>query len=212
MDDLAIALDLGTTRVKAARLHADGKLGEAVAVDAPAPSGEGLVREVDPSEYLAAAERALSAAAEGSGARLPIGLASQRSSFLFWDRGTAEAVGPIVSWQDRRSAVWCEERTDLQAIVPRATGLPLSPHYFATKVALRLEQDDGLRTRVEAGEVRAGTLDAWLTRRWTGQAARTDVTMAARTLLLETGGDDWSEPLLALFGIPRGALPAVGRS
>jgi glycerol kinase len=212
VDDLAIALDLGTTRVKAARLRTDGSLGEPVAVEAPAPAGEGLVRESDPLAYLAAAERALGAAAEGTGGKLPVGLASQRSSFLLWDRKTAEPLGPLVSWQDRRSTAWCREHADLEPLVSEATGLPLSPHYFATKLAVLLEQDGALRARAEAGEVIAGTLDAWLTRRWTGEPAGTDVTMAARTLLLELAGEDWSERLLARFGIPGCMLPVVGRS
>ncbi|MCA9751575.1 MAG: hypothetical protein KC591_05245 [Gemmatimonadetes bacterium] len=200
--------------MKAARLDAGGRPEEIVAEDAPPPAGADLVREVDPEAYAGAVERALDrAGAAAPGADVRLGLASQRSSFLVWERATARPKTSIVSWQDRRAAAWCDARPELAARLPTLTGLPLSPHYFAPKLACVREERPDLRDGLDRGDLVAGTLDAWLLARWSGGGAgRTDVTMAARTLLVALGGADWDDGLLAEFGLSREALPSVGPS
>jgi glycerol kinase len=210
---VALALDLGTTRVKAARVDARGCLFDLAAVAAPVPAGDGAVREVDPAAYRAAAEEALDRVAAGTAGDLPVGIASQRSSFLLWERDGGRPVTPIVSWQDRRAAAWCDRRRERGPDLAARTGLLLSPHYLGPKLASMLEADPDLRARAESGELRAGTLDAWLGETWGGDAGfRTDPTMAARTLLVELGVADWSDALLEETGVPRALLPVVGRS
>lgn len=171
-------------------------------------TGRDPIRESDPDAYLRVAERVLARA--GARAGLPLGIASQRSSFLLWDRETGAPVTPVVSWQDRRAADWCRVQSALAETVQARTGLPLSPHYMGPKVAAMTEADPELRRRLGAGELALGTLDTWLIRRWSGDAVlRTDPTMAARTLLWDLDARDWGDELLREFGVPRDALAAV---
>ncbi len=152
----------------------------------------------------------LALAGAQSGVRL--GLASQRSTFLVWDRASGEALTPVISWQDRRAHAWCQARRDLAGMVLHTTGLPLSPHYLGPKLAALMEEDRRLGERLVSGEVLVGTLDAWLTWTWTaGARFETDLTMAARTLLADPAAGTWSMELLERFGIPEGALPRVAR-
>ncbi|MGH7538862.1 MAG: FGGY family carbohydrate kinase, partial [Gemmatimonadales bacterium] len=93
------------------------------------------------------------------------------------------------------------------------TGLVLDPYFSATKIEWLLEHVPGLRSRVATGDAVFGTVDAWLLFRLTnGAAFATDHTNASRTMLYDLATRGWSDELLALFGVPRGALPEVRRS
>jgi glycerol kinase len=204
---VALALDLGSTSVKAARLDADGALRDVAGEPSPPLRGDGSIREADPEAYLLAAERVL---ARIGRSELPLGIAAQRSSFLLWDRESGEPATPLVSWQDRRAAQWCLEHADLAETVVARTGLLLSPHYVGPKIASMTAASPALLRRVDRGELLLGTLDSWLVWKWTkGRVHRTDPTMAARTLLFDLERGDWSDELLGAFGVPREILPAV---
>ena len=60
----------------------------------------------------------------------------------------------------------------------------------------------------ERGELRLGTMDAWLIWKLTGGAVHaTDYTNASRTLLFNIHTLDWDDELLALFEVPRSMVP-----
>ena len=65
----------------------------------------------------------------------------------------------------------------------------------------------------ENGEICLGTIDAWLLWQLSGgQAFGCDTSNAARTQLLNLASGDWDERMLALFNIPRQALPTISPS
>lgn len=201
-----LALDLGTTRVKLGALRADGALELVDAREAPPPLGSGAVREVDALAYAALADALLAGQAAPRGTRL--GLASQRSSFLVWGTHDLTPRTPLISWQDRRAAAWCERHADFAPRVFELTGLPLSPHYLGPKLAVLLDERRELRPGLADGSLCVGTLETWLAARW-GAPRETDLSMAARTLLVDVAAGDWSDELLALFGVPGDALARV---
>lgn len=206
----ARALDLGSTRLKAAVLTPEGVLTPAGEAEAPPLSGTGPVREGDASAYVDAALDVLNAAGRPD---LPLGIASQRSSFALWDAATGRPVTPLVSWQDRRAEDWCRAHAHLAEIITRRTGLVLSPHYAGPKLAVLLAADPALRAGLAQGALRFGTLDTWLLWRLTnGRIHHTDLSMAARTLLVDLEAGDWAPALLTAFGVPRAGLPAIGPS
>jgi len=70
--------------------------------------------------------------------------------------------------------------------------------------------DAELAARLHSGDALFGNLDAWLSWHWSGGAQhQTDVTMAARTAMFDIDASDWADDLLAIFGVPRTALPQV---
>jgi len=201
-----LALDLGSTRIKLARLSADGGLAIVAAADAPRPRGDGALREFDADEYRHAAE-SLAARIE-SCARL--GLASQRSTFVLWDRASGAPVTPAISWQDRRAAAWCDAHAQLARDLGEASGLPLSPHYAGPKLAVVLDARPELRERMRRGEILFGTLETYLVWHWSERRAHeTDLSMAARTLLVDVRRRAWSESACEAFGVPSAALPKI---
>ena len=62
------------------------------------------------------------------------GLAVQRSTIVCCSRVDGTTLSPALSWQDRRNAVWLERLATQAARVRELTGLPLSPHYGASKI------------------------------------------------------------------------------
>lgn len=209
----AIALDLGTTSVKAGLLDRHGALTHIVAHHAPKIDVNGGRYESDALAYAAIADQALKECAEQADACKSLGVCSQRSSFLIWERASGKPVTPLISWQDNRGKASCEALRAQESSVRNLTGLPLTPYYFAPKLRVMLQGNPDWRARLERGELLAGTLDTFLIWRWTGgRHFVTDASMAARTLLMDIRRQQWSKQLCELFGIPLNILPEIKTS
>jgi glycerol kinase len=73
-----------------------------------------------------------------------------------------------------------------------------------------LDHLPGARAAAERGELAFGTVDSWLIWRLTGgRVHATDVSNAARTLLLDVHRNEWDDELLGILDIPRALLPEV---
>lgn len=206
----AIALDLGTTAIKAGLLSADGTLGGIVARAVPELAVDGTRYESDALAYATAAEAVLAECLAQTTARPPLGLCSQRSSFLVWERASGQPVTPLISWQDGRGAESCEALRGKEAVIRDLTGLPLAAYYLAPKLRVLLRANPSWRERLASGAWLLGTLDTFLIWRWTGGRHHlTDASMAARTLLMDIHSRQWSPVLCELFDVPRQVLPEI---
>jgi len=206
---LAAAIDLGSTGIKSALLHDDGELHELQRVAAPPLTGEGGRREGDPDHYLELADAVLAKTLEGQPSGLPLGVATQRSSFTIWDRRSGKIRLPLISWQDRRAAAWCDSHRDIEEEVTRRTGLPLSTHYAGPKLA-SLRDDSFTAAALQTPGALFGTLESRLLWRWSeGRVHQTDLSVAARTLMVDLGEGDWSSRLLDQFQVDRSLLPTI---
>lgn len=206
----AIALDLGSTSIKAGLLDGGGVLGNIMSQPAPPVTGNDGCRESDALAYAEAADRVLAECRARTAEKPPLGLCNQRSSFLIWERATSRPVTPLVSWQDTRGAASCEELKNSGNLVRELTGLRLAPYYFAPKLRVVLREHPGWRAQLERGELLAGTLDSFMIWRWThGTLHVSDASMAARTLLMDIRQGQWSPVLCDLFGIPSAMLPRI---
>jgi len=202
---VAVALDLGTSRIKAGLISAEGALIRIQSERAPNHHVEGLACTADPEAYLTAAASALTALDAPHG--LPLGVSAQRSSFLLWSP-EGIPLTPLISWRDLRAREWIKSRKRAERRTWRQTGLPLSPHYAGPKLGWLFAGQPELRARAEAGEALFGTLDSWLIHRWSRQRLRKiSRAMAARTLLFDLAAANWSPGLLRFFGVPRACLP-----
>lgn len=198
-----LAIDQGTSATKAAVL--DAERGVLALAEAPVPviaTPDGGV-EADPGalwdSVLAAGRAAL---ADAGGAVDAVALSNQGESILPWDRTTGRPLGPVVVWQDRRSAPVCD-RLAADGWAPRLaalTGLELDPYFVAPKMAW-------LRPQAPAGAVLT-TTDTWLLHRLAGVFV-TDAATASRTLLTDLDTMGWSAEAAAAFGIAVEDLPAI---
>lgn len=213
----AVALDLGTTSIKAGLLSSGGVLHGIVVRPAPAVVADGGRYESDALAYAEAAEAVLAECLVRMGGLAqtdelpPLGLCCQRSSFLMWERETGRPTTPLISWQDDRGAAACEALRGKEAEIRSLAGLPVTPYYLAPKLYVLLQEHPSWRERLACGEWLSGTLDTFLVWRWSG-AYLTDASMAARTMLMDVHVRQWSPRLCELFGVPHEALPEIRES
>jgi glycerol kinase len=209
---LVLAIDQGTSGTKCVLVNAAGQIvarGQASLGEAhPQP---GWV-EQDALEIWQSVQRAVQRCLDGQDAAavVAVGLSNQRETLVMWDRATGEPLAPALSWQDQRPAALCDAlRTpDVETLVRSRSGLPLDPMFSAAKAKWLLDHLDPGRTRARCGEICLGTVDSWLLSRF-GAEHLIEAGNASRTQLLGVVAAAWDDDLLAVFGIPRAALPRV---
>lgn len=212
VSDFLLVLDEGTTSTRAILYAHDGTaVGTAqreLTQHYPAP---GLV-EHDAGEIwdqTLACARKMVEQAGGASRIAAIGITNQRETVLAWDRRSGQPLGRAIVWQDRRTAETCEALrvAGHEAMVREKTGLLLDPYFSATKMRWMLDHWPALG---ESGDALAfGTVESWLVWKLTGGLHITDASNASRTMLMALDGADWDDDLLALHGVPRGALPEI---
>jgi len=207
---LILAIDQGTSSSKCLLVDASGAIvarGQAeVGQSTPKP---GWV-EQDANAIWNSVRAAVAAALTPETARrvVSVGLSTQRESCVIWDRRNGEPLTPLLSWQDLRTESLC---ADLRArgfgeIARRTSGLPLDPMFSAAKAKWLLDQIDPDRVRARAGDLVIGTIDAFLLARFGGEAV-IEAGNASRTQLLDVVAARFDDELLAIFDVPRAALP-----
>ncbi|MEK8028270.1 FGGY family carbohydrate kinase [Pseudaquabacterium rugosum] len=140
-----------------------------------------------------------------------VGLSTQRESALVWRRADAQALTPLLSWQDRRTVALRDTlaaREGVEAFVRDRSGLPLDPMFSALKLRWLLDRIDPQRTQAASGAWCVGTVDAFVLARL-GAEGVIEAGNASRTQLLDVARGAWDAELLALFDIPEAALPRV---
>ena len=212
-----LSIDQGTTSTRAIVYDAGGKpVGSAAHELTQHYPRPGWV-EHDADEIWQGVRHVVPAALAAAGIRAgqlaAIGLTNQRETSVFWDRADGKPAGRALVWQDRRTADFCRERHADADWIHQKTGLVLDPYFSGTKLRWMLENDAGLRRRADAGQVAAGTIDAFLIWRLTGgKVHATDHSNASRTLLLDLHSAAWDEELCRYFSVPAAVLPEVRTS
>ena len=209
----ALALDLGTTSIKAGLMDASGSLISNVSLPSPQIEVNDGRYESDAIKYAETAEKALGTCIALAHGCITLGICCQRSSFLIWERASGNPFTPLISWQDTRGELACEELRDHGSLIHYLTGLPLAPYYFAPKLRVVLQENPDWKSRLACGELLAGTLDTFLIWRWSGgRYFVTDASMAARTLLMDVRTSQWSQKLCDLFDISMEHHPQIMNS
>ena len=213
-----IAIDAGTTGVRAFAVDADGRPRARAYREFPQhfPQPGWVEHDADDIlrvtlETLAEVAAELAAAGETVAA---IGITNQRETVVVWDRRTGRPRHRAIVWQDRRTAARCDElrAAGYEPMIRRATGLVLDPYFSATKLAWLLHEGG-----VDADtDLAFGTVDTWILWNLTGGidggVHATDPSNASRPMLYDIGRRDWSSELTDLFDVPLACLPAVAPS
>ena len=222
MPDHVLAIDQGTTSTRAIAFDAQG----AIVATAQREHEQIFPRagwvEHDPVEIWTSTEWVIASCLTRAGITASdvaaIGVTNQRETAIVWEKRTGRPVHNAIVWQDTRT----QPRIDELAAdggsdrFADATGLPLATYFSASKVAWILDSVPGAREAAEAGELLFGTTDTWVVWNLTGGTRGgihvTDVTNASRTLLMDLRTLDWSDELLAVWGIPRAMMPEIRSS
>jgi glycerol kinase len=212
-----LAIDQGTTNTKTLLVNAAG----VVVARAARPLRQTFPHpgwvEQDAAAIWQSVREALDECLQASGEYEVAALAitNQRESVMLWNRETGQPVGPVVIWQCRRTAPFCEDlrARGLEKMLRERTGLTIDPLFSASKARWLLDNVAGARAQAERGELCLGTMDSWVLWNLTGGAIHAcDVTNAARTQFFDLHRLKWDEELLALFGIPAAIMPEVKSS
>lgn len=211
-----LALDQGTSSSRSIVFDAEGRLVAMAQREFrqiyPQP---GWV-EHDPLEIwasqLATAREALAKAGLTAQDIASIGITNQRETTVVWNRRSGEPLYNAIVWQDRRAEPTCAalRAAGHEQVFQARTGLVVDAYFSGTKLKWILDHVPGARAAAARGELAFGTVDSWLMWQLTGGAVHaTDVSNAARTLMLNVHTNTWDDELLKLLDVPREVLPEV---
>ncbi len=175
--------------------------------------------EQDPMDIYANQYAALTECIAKSGISVDeiaaVGITNQRETVILWDKNTGKPLYNAIVWQCRRTADICEEleAAGHSEYIRNTTGLRIDPYFSGTKIKWLLDNVEGARERVNAGEVLAGTVDTWLIWKLTdGKVFVTDRTNASRTMLCNIHTGKWDQTMLDILDIPKEILPEIKSS
>jgi len=203
-----VVIDQGTSSTRAVLYHLSGEVkaqvSRKISTVYPKP---GWV-EQDPEEIWNSSVACLKEVC----AQIPLehlhacAITNQRETTIAWNAHTHQSYGPAIVWQDRRTQNWCERFLSANELIYHKTGLKADPYFSASKIKWMLDN----HPEIELSNLKFGTVDSFLIWRLTrGRHHRTDITNAARTMLLNINTHHWDEDLLNLFEIPASILPEV---
>lgn len=202
MGELLLGLDVGTTSVGAGLFSPDGRL---VAFEArrlkSVSSAPGRLEQAPAAIWraaLSAIRASLAAAGRTADDLAALGVTSQRTSVMVWDRRTGRPLSPLVIWSDLRGAGRAAEL--------RRAGFMVAPQQAAAKL-------ESLVAAVPAearGRLAWGNVDSYLIFRLSGGAAHvTDRSQAWPTGYLDLTTMAWNEPLIAAQGLDPESFPRL---
>lgn len=173
--------------------------------------------EQDAEELIVSVKKAISDAIVQLGSEKhrihSAGLATQRASMVCWRRSTGQALSPVLSWQDRRAAVWMEGFSAQRNDIHHRTGLFPSPYYGVGKFRWCLDELSDVYSAYKEEDLVMGPLASFIIARLTrDRRLFIDPVNASRTLLFNIHTGAWDQTLLDLFGIPQSVLPTCTAS
>ncbi|MBC8175459.1 MAG: hypothetical protein H8E82_07380 [Candidatus Marinimicrobia bacterium] len=137
-----------------------------------------------------------------------LGMAFQRSTFLFWDRTTKKPLTPAMSWQDTRAHNVVNRMNEHREWIQQTTGIPLTAHFGGPKFLHSIQKHPTIKQKILNGDAIFGPLSSFVTHTLTGNLVL-DESIAGRSLLLDLQKVVWDEKLLDLFHVPTTCLPEL---
>ncbi len=236
-----MAIDEGTTGIRAIIFDHDGRIVshayEEISQVFPCPGW----CEQDASEVW---KKCISVMRKTMGGKVgakeieAIGITTQRSTNLLWDRKSGRPIYNAITWHDTRTADVCEEMdrkgkiravkaighvtkgfskvwkglrmTNTGALLVTASNLSFTPASALAHTRWLLDNVDGAREKALRGDLVCGTMDTWLIWNLTkGRVHATDYSNASSTGMFDSFALKWSRLFLEIFEIPVDILPEV---
>jgi glycerol kinase len=202
MGELLLGLDVGTTSLGAGLFDPGGQLLAWTSRRlGSSSSGPGRLEQDAAAIWrtaLVVLRGVLAAAGRDAADLAAIGVTSQRTSAMIWDRRSGRPLSPLVIWSDLRGA----ER----AHTLRQAGYFVAPQQAAAKL-------EGLAADLPADagpDIAWGNIDSYLIFRLTGGAAHvTDRSQAWPTGYLDLASLGWNQTLIAHQQLDPAMFPAL---
>jgi glycerol kinase len=205
MPELILGLDVGTSSARAMVVDLSGKVhGRAQAKLIATHPAPGLA-EQDPWQVWKSVEGTIGSALADAGREASdlatIGLTTQRSSVVVWDRQTGKPLSPLILWTDLRGV---KRSAELEA-----AGFLSSPLAAVSKLESAVDGIEGGRGRANSGELVWGTLDSYILHCLSeGAIHATDYSSAWSTCYLNTTDfRSWNDEVLSFQGLDPSLFP-----
>jgi glycerol kinase len=206
MPEHLLALDVGTTGVRAVVVSSDGAVSSAAHRKAALHTPQAGRVEQDCVAILADArivmDQALTAAELGNDDLIAFGITSQRGNIVLWDATTGAPLTPLVSWQDLRGAA--------RAVELQSLGFAVTHQTPASKLEAVLDGIDDGRQRLQDGNVRWGNIDTFIA--WhlcRGAVYAMDESQACTTGYYDYFSGGWNAALLDCQGLAPEHMPTL---
>ncbi|HDH02054.1 MAG TPA: glycerol kinase, partial [Nitrospirae bacterium] len=212
---VVLAIDLGTTGNRVIAFSEDGAIVAKSYYEFPQIFPQPGWVEHNPFDILNTTMKALKDVISlvGIDSIVSIGITNQRETTILWDRKTGNPVYNAIVWQCRRTKEICDRLAEYSHIIREKTGLPLDPYFSATKIKWIIENIEGVRERIDKGNILFGTVDSWILWNLTGgKVHATESGNASRTLCYNIHTLDYDDELLAIFNLPERIFPEVKES
>ncbi len=205
MPELLLAIDAGTTTARVCLFSLDGRLvartSASVRTVSPAP---GRV-EQDAAAIWTSVRRLMRTALAQAGRQradvAAIGITTQRTSLVAWDKATGKPLGPMVVWSDLRGT---ERARELMA-----SGYAIAPQQAAAKLETLIADTPDAKALAAAGRLAVGNIDAFLVFKLSGGVHATDRSQAWPMGYLDLASMGWNRALLDLQGLDEAILPRL---
>ncbi len=219
MNKYILAFDQGTTSSRSIIVDHDGNILTIAQKEFPQIFPKPGWVEHNPDEIwssqIGVANEALARIGIQASHIAAIGITNQRETTIVWERKTGKPIYNAIVWQDRRTAIYCDElkAAGYETTFQNKTGLVIDAYFSGTKLKWLLDHVPDARAQAERGELAFGTVDSWLVWKLTqGELHITDVTNASRTLFFNIHTQEWDDELLSILDIPHSLLPQVQSS
>lgn len=214
MSHYILSIDQGTTGSTVSIIDSTGHVKTKVDKDFPQYFPQPGWVEHDPEDIwdsvLYCIKMALDSTQIDSSRIAAIGITNQRETVMAWERTTGKPIGKAIVWQCRRTTEMCKKLKSKESTIRKKTGLVLDPYFSATKIRWMIEKNPEVKRLHSSGNVRFGTVDAFLISRLTGgRSFCTDHSNASRTMLYNLKTGMYDTDLLKLFKVSEDSLPQV---
>tara|TARA_B100000029_G_scaffold410677_1_gene412702 strand:+ start:21644 stop:23101 length:1458 start_codon:yes stop_codon:yes gene_type:complete len=137
-----------------------------------------------------------------------IGMAFQRSTFLFWDKLTNEPIASAMSWQDSRADKLAKDMSGKEKMIQNLTGIPLSGHFGGPKYLHAITNNRQIEKGVHSEKLIFGSISSYVVYCLTGKHI-IDHSICGRSLLMNLSTLSWEKSLLELFQVSPQSLPRI---
>ncbi|MCU7804869.1 MAG: hypothetical protein KZQ96_16900 [Candidatus Thiodiazotropha sp. (ex Lucinoma borealis)] len=203
--DCYLAIDQGTHASRAILFDEYGDVLSGAVCDISLQRIDAQRVEQDATEILASVRQVVAEVVADIDADSQIkacGIATQRSTMLAWN-SAGEARSAALSWQDVRGSDLVDALRPQQQMIQQVSGLPLSPHYGASKLRWLQQHVSGADAHLRLSPLVSYLLYHVLETK----PYVVDHCNAQRTQLFDLNQLHWSDALCAKFGVSSKQLP-----
>lgn len=161
------------------------------------------------NNMLLAVKQVINESGIDQGAIKAMAISNQRETGIMWGKNGKPLYNAVV-WQCARGQQICAKLAQQGKAeqIQQKTGLKLSPYFTAAKLSWLLQNVSEIKNAFKENNLLAGTMDAYLVYRLTGNHA-TDYSNASRTQLFNIDTLQWDTQLCSAFAVPQEILPRV---